>query len=217
MTETEDTRGPAYRVETARLVIRCWMPSDAVSLRAALDDSDRHLRPWIPFMRDEPRSLEASAAWLRGNRGRFDLDQDFRYGIFDPDEREVIGEAVLLTRAGPNAREMGYWLARSAAGKGYATEAAAAMIRVGFEIDRVNRIEIRCAPENAASAAIPARLGFTHEGTLRRRFTDSEGDIHDSMVWTLFADDYPGSEARKARLRAFDALDRIMLDDGGTP
>ena len=49
----------AYRVETPRLVLRCWSPEDAPELRRALDDSDQHLRPWIPFMKDEPRNLES--------------------------------------------------------------------------------------------------------------------------------------------------------------
>ncbi len=41
----------AYRVETQRLVLRCWSPGDAPRLRAALDICDTHLRPMIPFMK----------------------------------------------------------------------------------------------------------------------------------------------------------------------
>lgn len=47
----------AYRIETSRLLMRCWSPSDARQLRTCLDDNDQHLRPWIPFMKDEPRGI----------------------------------------------------------------------------------------------------------------------------------------------------------------
>lgn len=206
-----DRSGPAYRVETGRLVVRCWAPDDAPRLRAALDAADQYLRPWIPWMRHEPRSIDGTAGWLRATRARFDLDQDYRYGIFDREEQVLLGETGLYTRQGSDAREIGYWLTPESAGKGYATEAAAAMVRVAFEVDQVDRVEIRCVPANRPSAAVPAKLGFTHETTLRRRFEDSEGVIHDSMVWILFASDYPSSPARSVPLRAFDCIGRQLV------
>ena len=164
---------PAYRVETDRVVIRCWSPADAPLVRKALDDSDEHLRPWIPWMKDEPRTLAGTAEWLRGRRADFDLDTDYRYGVFDRDEQTLIGEIDLLRRAGKGAREIGYWINKASEGKGYATEITTAMVKVAFEIDRVDRLEIHCSPVNGASARIPEKLGFTHEATLKRRFQDS--------------------------------------------
>lgn len=100
MQETTPTR-TAYRVETDRLVLRCWEPGDARAMRSSLDRNDQHLRPWIPFMKDEPRSLQQSAEWLRGIRAAFDLRQNFRYAVFDTCEKNLLGENMLLTRAGP--------------------------------------------------------------------------------------------------------------------
>lgn len=208
---TINRRGPAYRIESDRMVVRCWSPADAQLLREALDDSNEHLRPWIPWMKDEPKSLYETAGWLRKNRANFDLDKDYRYAIFDSDERTLIGETGLYTRAGKGAREIGYWINRRSAGKGYATEAAAAMVKVAFEIDRVDRVEIHCAPENVLSAVIPSKLGFSHEATLKRRYVDSEGSIHDSMIWTLFAEDYPNSPASSTRIAAYDCLGTKIL------
>ena len=65
---TESPLDTAYRIETDRLLIRCWSPADAPVLRAALDESDQHLRPWIPWMKDEPKSLDETAAGLRIKR-----------------------------------------------------------------------------------------------------------------------------------------------------
>lgn len=203
--ETKKTR-TAYRLETERLVLRCWSPEDAPRLRATLDVCDAHLRPMIPFMKDEPRTLQQTAEWLRELRAGFDLGKLYRYAVFDKDESKLLGENMLLSRVGPGGLEIGYWTHKDAVGKGIANEATCAMIRVAFEIEKMDRVEIMCAPENAASAAIPARLGFTHEATLKKRAMDSEGVICDLMVWSLFAADYSASPAAKMTMRAFDCM-----------
>ena len=210
-TGDESKMETAYRVETDRLVLRCWSPGDAPVLRAALDACDAHLRPMIPFMKDEPRSLEQTARWLREIRAAFDLGQMFRYAVFDTAEQNLLGENMLLARVGPGGLEIGYWTHKDAIGKGFATEATCAMIRVAFEIEKVKRVEIMCAPENKASASIPVRLGFTHEATLKKRALDSEGNYQDLMAWSLFADDYPASPATNIRFRAFDCMGEIIV------
>jgi RimJ/RimL family protein N-acetyltransferase len=201
----------AYRIETDRLLMRCWSPADARALRACIDDNDQHLRPWIPFMKDEPRSLEQTAEWLRTIRAGFDLRQNYRYAVFDRDGENLLGENMLLGRAGAGAFEIGYWTDRHAVGKGFASESTCAMIRVAFEIEKADRLEIKCEPENEASAAIPARLGFTHDATLPRRATNSEGKVCDLMVWSLFAEDYPASPAAQTPMKAFDCQGELIF------
>ena len=210
MVDLTQNKRTAYRIETDRLVLRCWSPADAPRLRTVLDECDAYLRPFIPFMKDEPRSLEQTAQWLRGHRAAFDQDQMHRYAVFDQQEQHLFGENMLLSRVGPGALEIGYWTHKDAAGQGYATETTCAMIRVAFEIEKVRRVEIVCTPENAASAAIPAKLGFTHEATLKERAHDTDGEIRDLMIWTLFRDDYPASIASKQTIRAYDCLGRSI-------
>jgi RimJ/RimL family protein N-acetyltransferase len=206
-----DIKPVAYRVETERLVIRCWSPKDAPRMRALLDESDEFLRPWIPFMTYEPRTLWETTEWIRGLRADFDRDINYRYPIFSKDEETLIGETGLYTRAGPGAREIGYLLGINSGGRGYALEAAAAMTRVGFEVSGVDRIEIICAPQNEPSSVIPEKLGYTHEATLPRRFTDCDGVIRDSMLWTLYAAGYPDSPAASYQVSAFDCLGGQVL------
>ncbi len=204
-------KNPAYRVTTGRLLIRCWDPADAPLRRAAVLASDKHLRPWIPFMTEEPRSLSDTVQLLRRERANFDCDLDYRYAVFSHDGSQLIGETGLYTRVGEGAREIGYWIGAGHTGAGYATEATAAMVRVGFEVERVNRIEIHCAPDNPASATVARKLGFTHEATLRDRFRDTTGVLRDTMVWTLFADDYAGCPASAYSVGAFDCGGRRLL------
>lgn len=203
--------GPAYRIVTRRLVLRCWHPQDAPALKAAVDASREHLAPWMPRARGEPADLQATIALIRAWRGKFDLGQDFVYGIFSREDGRVIGSTGLHTRAGSDTREIGYWIHIDHIGRGYATEAAAALTLVGFEIDRVSRIDIRVAVGNARSANVPRKLAYTHEATLRRRDPAPDGTLRDMMLWTLLADEYPGSPAASADIEACDAAGRRIL------
>jgi RimJ/RimL family protein N-acetyltransferase len=123
----------------------------------------------------------------------------------------VLGGTGLHTRLGDRAREIGYWIHAAHVNRGLATEAAAALTRVGFELERVARVEIHCGPHNARSAAVARKLGYTHEATLRERTADAAGNPRDTMIWTLFAADYPGSPCAGQKLEAFDAAGRRLL------
>jgi RimJ/RimL family protein N-acetyltransferase len=204
-------RGPAYRICTGRLVLRCWDPMDASLLKDAIDASIEHLRPWMPWAHDEPTDLQAKVDRLRRCRGSFDLGQDFTYGIFDRQETRVLGSAGLHTRAGPEALEIGYWIHKDHIEQGLATEAAGALTRVAFLVDEVARVEIHCDPTNLRSQAVPRKLGFVHEATLRQRTVAPGGGRRDNMIWALLAEDFPASAAASAALEAFDVLTRKLL------
>lgn len=198
----------AYRIVTPRLVLRCWTPADAPALQAAIRESLPDLKRWLRLVQLEPEPLEVKLARLRRWRAAFDRDEHFQYGVFPPDESSVWGAAAILPRVGPSGVELSYWLHTGCRGQGLATEAVSALVQVAFGAYGLDRVEIHCDPANAASAAIPQRLGFTHEATLRRRLPAiDDGPMRDRMVWTLWADELPRSPAAAVAVRAFDALD----------
>jgi len=204
-------QGPAYTIRTARLLARCFDPRDAPLLKAAIDASLDHLLPWLAWAREEPQSVEAKADTLRHFRARFDLDKDWNYGLFTPDEKELVGGLGLHLRGGREAREIGYWIAKAHAGTGLATEAAAALVRVCFEVERVERVEICCDEDNARSLAVPRKLGFRHDGTLRERMLRGDGSRGGRMVWSLLASEYEASPCARAEFEARDALGRVLV------
>jgi RimJ/RimL family protein N-acetyltransferase len=204
--------GPAYRIVTRRLVIRCWSPTDAPLLEEAITQSLEHLSPWMPWAhREHEENLETKVQRLRHFRAAFDLDRDYVYAIFSADEAKVLGGTGLHTRAGEGAREIGYWIHSDHVRKGFATETAAALTRVAFEVDRVRRVEIHCDPANQASASVPRKLGFTHDATLRTRALTVDGRPRDAMIWSLLSEEYPAAPAATAALEAYDALGRRLL------
>jgi RimJ/RimL family protein N-acetyltransferase len=193
-------------------VIRCWDPGDAGLLKDAVDSSLDHLRPWMPWAHEAPIPIEQVVDLLRRFRGQFDLGQDFVYGILSGEESEVVGGTGLHTRSGAGSFEIGYWIRANRAGQGLCTEAAAALTRVGFELCGADRIEIRVDPANAASRAIPRKLGFVEEGTLRGVFHGPDGapQQRDAVVFALLRDELAQSPASTASFEAFNAAGTLL-------
>ncbi len=189
------TRQPPPLLRTPRLVVRCWEPADAPLLQEAIDASLDDLRAWMPWAWAEPTPLEEKVARLQSFRDAFDDGLDYVYGIFSPDEQEVIGGCGLHTRVGADALEIGYWIRSSHVGRGLATEAAAALTVVAFRVAGADRVEIHVDPANTASLRIPEKLGFAREALLRRRLpsVSSHGPRRDVVIFTLFADELEGS------------------------
>jgi RimJ/RimL family protein N-acetyltransferase len=179
-------------------------------LAASVRESVEHLKPWMPWAHNEPTSAEERVKRLQRFRGMFDLGQDFVYGIFNRDESRLIGGTGLHTRLGDRELEIGYWIHKDFINQGYVTEATAALVRVAFDVLHMHRLEIHCDPGNHASAAIPRKLGFTHEGTLRNK-TPFLHSWSDSMIWGLLENEYPESPSARAEIHVFDAAGAPLL------
>ena len=199
-----------YRIETGRVVIRCYEPRDAPLLKDAVDSSLEHLRPWMPWAEAEPLTLEEQTDLLKSFRAQFDASENFVMGIFSADETEQIGGSGLHPRVEPGGLEIGYFVRASATRQGFVTESTAALTRVGFEICEADRIEIRIDPGNEASIGVPRKLGFTEEATLRRRLPGrAGGPLRDVTIFTMFREDFDPAIA--PRIKAFDARGEPLL------
>jgi RimJ/RimL family protein N-acetyltransferase len=199
-----------YRIETERLVVRCYEPRDAALLKEAIDSSLEHLQPWMPWALDEPQTLEQKVELIELFRAAFAGGENFTYGIFGADETELLGGTGLHPRVGPGGLEIGYWVRASAVRQGIVTESTAAVTRAGFEVCEADRIEIRIEPRNEASFRVPRKLGFVEEATLRRRLLGREGGpLRDVTIFTMFREDFDPAVA--PGIRAFDAQGQQVL------
>lgn len=146
-----------------------------------------HLREWLPWV-DATKSEEDSLSFIRSVLEQFVSNHGFAAGIWNG---ERLGGTVGLHRIDwLNRRvEIGYWLAREFQGRGVMTDACRAVVTHVFgELD-LHRVEIRCAVGNTKSSAIPRRLGFTLDGTLRdAQFVN--GRHHDLLVFGMLKRDW---------------------------
>jgi ribosomal-protein-serine acetyltransferase len=145
------------------------------------------LREWLPWV-DATKSEEDSLSFIRSVLEQFVTNHGFAAGIW---AGEGLAGTVGLHRIDwLNRRvEIGYWLAREFQGRGVMTDACRAVVTHLFgELD-LHRVEIRCAAGNTKSSAIPRRLGFTLDGTLRgAQFVN--GRHHDLLVFGMLKRDW---------------------------
>lgn len=142
-----------------RVAIRPWRLEDAPALNAAILDSLEHLRPWMPWVMQEPRSLEEREAVItRWERERH-AGGDLVFGVFRGET--VVGGCGLHHRIGHRGLEIGYWIAAGHTRRGYATTAAAMLTSLAFTFPVIDAVEIRVDAANAASAGVPRKLGYT--------------------------------------------------------
>ena len=127
--------------------------------------------------------MEDTRELLNGFREKFEAGDDFVYGIFDRSESEVLGGTGLHPRIDPDALEIGYWIRVDRIGDGLATEAARALLEAGSDLPGIERIVIKCDPENEASRRIPEKLGFALLERVEDDRETPEGRLRDTLVF----------------------------------
>lgn len=139
---------------------------DARALFALVDANRNRLRRWLPWP-EANRSLQDSRAYILRVRAQAKLGAALPFGLWWKGSLVGVAGFVWIDAANRSAA-IGYWLTQDVEGRGLMTAAVSALLRHGFRTLKLNRIEIRAGVRNRRSRAIPERLGFRHEGTLRQ-------------------------------------------------
>jgi ribosomal-protein-serine acetyltransferase len=156
-------------------------------LFAAVEREREHLRPWLPWV-EATHSEEDTLSFIRSVLAQFAENRGFAAGIWTG--TRLVGTIGVHRIDWLNRRvEIGYWLGREYEGRGIMTDACRAVVTHLFQELELHRVEIRCAVENARSAAIAKRLGFALEGTLREAQL-AGGRYRDLLVYGMLRQDW---------------------------
>jgi ribosomal-protein-serine acetyltransferase len=168
-----------------RLELRPLRLQDARALFQLVEANRDRLRRWLPWV-DATRDSEAIRTFIRQARSRERLGVGLTFALWWKDQLVGVAGFNGIDQSNQSA-VIGYWLAAEAEGHGLMTAAVSALLRHGFRRLGLHRIEIRAGVFNRRSRAIPARLGFRHEGTLRQ--AERLGDRYvDHAVYGLLAE-----------------------------
>ena len=152
------------RITTDRLVLRDFAIEDWPAVLAYQRDP-RYLRfyPWADRSEADVRAFVQMQVDLQSEQPR----RQFQLAIVLPDDGRLIGNCG-IRRKPDNEREadIGYELAPEHWGRGYATEAAGAMVDFGWRELGLHRISAWCIADNVASARVLEKLGLRPEGRL---------------------------------------------------
>jgi ribosomal-protein-alanine N-acetyltransferase len=171
---------------TPRLDLRPLQPADAPALFAICADAA------VMRYAGSPPWSELQVALDKIEQDRRDAADGacFRLGIFRRSDGALLGTCTLFhIDAQCRRAEIGYVLASSAWGQGYATEAITQLLAHGFGAMGLNRVEADIDPLNVASARALERQGFVKEGLLRERWIVG-GHKSDSALYGLLAADF---------------------------
>jgi len=179
-------------LKTERLLLRPYTMPDAPAVQRIV--SDRELASTtlsIPHPYPENGAVE----WLRLVEPKWADGSGAVFAITLPAvgaESELIGSIDLRIKPEHRHAEMGYIIARPHWGNGYVTEAAAAVLRFGFETLNLNRIFAHHMTINPASGAVMRKIGMRYEGTMRRHVI-KWGELRDIAFYGITRDEYDAS------------------------
>lgn len=171
----------------------------------SMQASHEFLKQWLLWAVDEPTDVDAKIELFRKFRGLFDAGTDFIYSAWTRDERTLLGGSGLHFRVYEGGVEIGYWMDARQLRQGYATEITAALTRVAFEVEGVDRVEVHVDTRNEASFSVPKKLGFEHVATLPRSVKHPAG-VGDRMIWMMLRERFTPS----VELELFDAAGRPL-------
>jgi RimJ/RimL family protein N-acetyltransferase len=182
-----DDRLPAtLTLDTPRLRLRRFELSDVPRVRELADHPDVAA---TTLNLAQPYTLADATSFVRGARAAWPKAESVAFAVEARDERTLIGTVGLTVSASNDRAELGYWFGRAYWGYGYATEAARAVVRFGFETLGLNRVFATCFADNPASERVMQKLGMRCEGTMRQHYKRF-GLYHDGQLYGLLRSEW---------------------------
>jgi ribosomal-protein-alanine N-acetyltransferase len=176
---------------TGRLVLRPFTLEDAPAVRRLANHHEIALNTLaIPH----PYPEGEAERWIGTHQEAFDKRGDVSFAITLIDSLigggELVGAIGLIIAREHDRAEIGYWIGVEHWGRGYASEAAEAVLRHAFEVADVNRVFAAHFSRNPASGSVLRKIGMRHEGTARQNYK-KWGEYLDSEMYAIVRDEWP--------------------------
>lgn len=184
------------RLETERLILRKLTPGDADDIfEYASDDEVTKFMTW-----ETHQSIDNSRSFIDFTLGRYERDEAGEWGITLKETGKLVGATGFAWFDSKNNRaEIGYVLARPYWGRGIMPEALVRLLRFGFEVMELNRIECCHFLPNEKSGRVMQKAGMSYEGVAREVETKAIGfvefypqtEVEAEKYFGRFAVDWP--------------------------
>jgi RimJ/RimL family protein N-acetyltransferase len=180
---------PAYPIRTERLSLRPLTVDDADRLLAYRGRPD--VCRYLPFEPMDRQTIDHRLATQWAATELTDEGQALTLGVDLSRTGELVGDVVLFWHSREHrGGEIGYVLDPDFAGHGYATEAAHALLRLGFDHLGLHRITARIDERNQPSARLAHRLGMRQEAHLVRNQW-FKGEWGSELNFAMLAEEWP--------------------------
>ncbi|PTS90768.1 MULTISPECIES: GNAT family N-acetyltransferase [unclassified Caulobacter] len=148
--------------------------------------SRNFLERWEPTWLDDDLGRRAFRSRLGAYARELETGEAWPFFVFRKSDDALIGAVRLfhVRRGVSQSGTIGYWVGQSHARKGHMSDAVATVIRFAFEGIGLHRLEAACMPENAASASLLLKCGFSEEG-YARAYLKINGEWRDHRLFGL--------------------------------
>lgn len=136
-----------------------------------------------------PYTPSDAREWIAQHEFLRQTGEEYVFAITERDSAHLAGATSLRVKAEHNHAELGYWVGRPFQGRGYASEAAGAMLELGFLGLGLHRVFGRHLAWNTASSGVLLHIGMTPEGTMRGHAC-KWGVYHDVHVYGITSDEF---------------------------
>ena len=173
-------------IETERLLLREFVEDDFDQIHEY--GSDPEVVKLVPF---GPNTPDETSAFLQRCLDQQVAEKRKNYDfatIVKAENKLIAGCGIHRINGHGNSAAFGYVLNRSYWGKGYATEAARALVKFGFDVLDVYRVEAICSLENIASARVMEKCGMRREG-IQRGSLKIDDEYHDAYMYAVLRTD----------------------------
>jgi ribosomal-protein-serine acetyltransferase len=143
-----------------------------------VDRNRSHLSPWFGWVK-YMTSTDSFRNFITASKQRMEDGAEISYVIFY--KGELAGRiGIYYIDKANRSGGIGYWLGKEYVGKGIVSSCIPEILSAGFNDLHLNRIEIKCATDNARSKAVPERFSFYYEGIMREAEMHEKGfkDLH---------------------------------------
>ena len=151
-------------ITTQRLVLRLFEESDAADVARLCNNYNIYKSTlYLPY----PYAIEDALKWMERHRKNFDADKSYEFAVTDKETGELYGAIALSNNQAFHHGEIAYWIGEEFWGKGYATEAAQAIVQFSFADKQYHKVFARYFASNPASGRVLQKLGMKEEGVLK--------------------------------------------------
>ena len=173
-------------LQSERLIFREVNSADVEDIFKIYSDPEVAKYDWYKPIDTKGEALEIINRYSR----EFQDKEEITWGVAKKDDNRIIGYCCLGIFNDVSRRsEIGYGFKRDEWNKGYATEAIKILVKFGFEIMNLNRVEATVTLGNDASVKALKKADFLQEGIVRER-TIMKGKFEDDVILAIIRKDY---------------------------
>lgn len=177
------------KLQQNNILLRTFKSSEIKILYDLIDRNREHLGRWLDWV-DKTKTIKDTQKFFQYESAKYKRGEGIYLGIWFETKLAGVISFHYINKTHKSAA-VGYWLGKEYEGKGIMLAACKLLVDYGFKKLKLHRIDITHAEGNKRSENLIKKLGFVHEGHLRKS-SIVNGEFTDHEYYGILADEWIG-------------------------